>query len=117
VNSRPTGITISALALGWLALAGAGNAALRFSSDSSMGVLATLYAVAAGAACVGLWRMRPFAIQAFRAWSVVCVLLIAWFSLQLGIPWSRAVAFGLVAAVLLFFWHRYLSRRLQPAAA
>ena len=116
MNSRPTGITISALALGWLALGGAGNAALRFSSDPSMGVLATLYAVAAGAACVGLWRMRPSAIQAFRAWCLVCVLLLAWFPLNLGIPWSRAVAFALITAVLLFFWHRYLSRGLQSAA-
>jgi len=81
-----------------------------------MGGLATLYAVAAGAACVGLWRMRPFAIQVFRAWCVICVLLLARFSLHLGIPWSRAAAFGLTAAVLLFFWHRYLSRGLQSAA-
>ena len=112
MSHRPIGITISALVLGWLAIAGAGNAVLRISSDISLGVLATIYAIAAGTACVGLWRMRPFGVLAFRAWCIVVALGVAELLLSRGFPWFRAVIFSLLAGVVLFFWHRYLARSL-----
>ena len=119
MSIRPTGITISALLLGFLALSGVGNAALRLPSVDShqkvTGALASLYALAAGAACVGLWRMRSVGLQAFRAWTIACLLLAVWSPIGLGLPLPGRVVLNLGLAALLFLWHRYLLGQL-PAA-
>jgi uncharacterized membrane protein (DUF2068 family) len=93
--ARPLGITVLSIALGWLALAGIGNAIVwntvtvqsmlaqipsgnRVSSvvgGPLFTVVAVSYALCAAAACIGLWRMRPWASKAYAAWSVTALLL------------------------------------------
>src|SRR5262245_3425729 len=94
MSRRPLGVTISALALGWLALTGVGNAGTRFSSEPVLAILAMIYAVTAGAACVGLWRSRPFGLLAFRAWALSLLLMLLWLGFTWGVPILRVATFS-----------------------
>ena len=107
---------MSAVALGWLALGGAGNCALRLSSDPLIGAFALLYAIFAGAAAIGLWRLQRSGLTAFRVWCALCVFWLPVFPLRFGSSWSRTVIFAALMGGLLFIWHRYLFRNLRPAA-
>ena len=98
VTRRPIGATLLALALGWLALAGFGNAvvwsaardSLRVSESSPLArfleatssplfsILALAYGATALAACIGIWRMRPWMPRAFLAWGIAVTAIGAW---------------------------------------
>jgi len=69
--------------MGWLTLAATLNAVVFPSQIEGwplvITVLTIAYAVTAGATTIGLWRMRPWALTAFRAWGVVLLLLMAAF--------------------------------------
>src|SRR3546814_10458015 len=77
-RKRPLGVTLLSLLMGWLTLAAALNA-VGFPSQIEgwpvvITVLTIAYAVTAGATTMGLWRMRPWALTAFRIWGVVLLL-------------------------------------------
>jgi len=128
---RPVGMTLLCLLLGWLTLSALMNAGflipqlgLPLYLTVLMTVLALAYAVTAGAAAVGLWRMRPWGLTAFRAWGLVLLVFMPAFLLVFDVPSqffaSPAEALPLLlaftAVILLVYWlmHRYVSRRLAP---
>jgi hypothetical protein len=129
------------LILGWLAIAGFGNAVvwrtakrsfqmpesspiwrfLEAASSPLFTVLALCYGATALAACVGIWRMRPWMDKAFLAWAIAVVTLGLWMSsalpgeLLLGGKLA-GVAFVTGMAALLWAWHRYVQRLALRAA-
>ena len=98
LNRRPIGATVLSLILGWLALAGFGNAVawrvaphgfdqpltpriatlVEALQSPILPVLALAYGTTALAAAIGIWRMRPWAPSAFLSWSVAVIALFAW---------------------------------------
>ncbi len=128
-TKRPIGMTILCLGLGWLTLGALGNAAFLMpvaGFPAPMIALALAYAATAGAAAVGLWRMRSWGLTAFRAWGVVllCTMLgMLWtFPLEMLIgerPDEFALLFlATTGVIVLVYWllHRYIKRRLVPGA-
>lgn len=117
---RPGGITILSLLLGWLGIVGIMNAWFIFSGQSpdlepAYGIGAVFYAASSLAACVGLWRMAPWAVRALHAWMLVCVVIFAGFALFED-DFIRGSIPGLIGFVLfigLFFLgvHRYVVTR------
>jgi hypothetical protein len=93
--TRPRGITALSIALGWLAVAGIGNAIvwnlgvvqsllvqlpksrniLPMLNGPLFSIVASGYALSAAVACIGLWRMRPWAPKAYAAWCGAVLLL------------------------------------------
>ena len=93
--ARPLGITVLSIVLGGLAVAGIGNAivwnlgavqSLLAHIPTARPILPTLrgpyftvvalgYALSAGAASIGLWRMHPWARNAYAAWCATVLLL------------------------------------------
>jgi hypothetical protein len=121
MRTRPVAITISSLVLAWSAIAGVANSAFRLGSglahEQVTGALAVPYAVSAGVAAWGLWRMRRIGVQAFRVWVVSCFATFAWLIVGRGMfhGWE-AFLFMVFLAVMFFFWHRHLLRALHAAA-
>lgn len=114
---RPGGITVLAILLGWLAIAGGLNAWFIFRGDSPdlgmvFGVGALVYALAALAAAIGLWRMASWAPGALHAWMLICVLIFAGLAYSFddfirgGIP--GLVGFSLFIGLLFLGIHRYV---------
>lgn len=124
---RPRGLTVLALALGWLALAGFVNAAAALlapqppfwspTTAATNGALALLYGATALAAAIGIWRLKPWAILYLRIWIAVVLVMMVWFMLGpfSGGPLAGIVAFALLVVSLLWLLHRYASRKLSPA--
>jgi hypothetical protein len=135
IRQRPKGATIVALLLGWLAIGGFGNAfmwqvvggsmdvprnspAARFlelAQGPMLPVLTLLYGVTALAACIGIWRMRPWMDKAFLAWGISLAALGIWMTFAIpkelmlgGKP--AGLAFVLVCALLVFGGYRYVHR-------
>jgi hypothetical protein len=122
---RPFGITVLCLVLGWLTLAGAGNAFLMFSGRFEgvppyLGAFAAAYTVAALIACTGLWQMKAAGLYALRAWMGICVA-----TLLAMIPSFAHFASGGIGGILGFvlfigflFWllHTYVSNRVKSVA-
>ncbi len=112
LEARTKGLTISSLALGWLSLGGVGNGVLRLSSGEPLyqvlGALALLYAISAGIASVGLWRMLPVGIVAFRVWAILCFQFSLAAPWTIGTSWTMVLLSGVLLGAILFFWHRYL---------
>ena len=78
---RPTGFTISALILTWLAITGFMNAwEILTSMDSevsrSLGYIAVLYASTAFLSAIGLWLMRQWSLLAIRSWMGTFILFL-----------------------------------------
>ena len=83
--------------------------------------MAAAYGVTAGATTIGLWRMKPWALTAFRAWGVVLLLLMVGFffvfRIDLAIdqdPIGQSVLFVIfIGTEGLIYWllHRYIRRR------
>ncbi len=121
--SRPTGMTVVCLLLGWLTLGAAGNALLLLSGlfeplplPRWLGLLWIAYGVTAGVSAFRLWRMDPSGHLWLRAWIVVCVALSlaimpVFINLALG---DTAVWVALLVLTLLPLWplHRYVSAAL-----
>ncbi len=141
IPSRPPGATTLALILGWLAIGGFGNAVVwRTARESShvpeaspgwrfleamssplFTVLALTYGVTALAACVGIWRMRPWMAKAFLIWAFAVATLGAWMILAIPselILGGRVAGFAFVIAVVALLWagYRYL-QRIAPRGA
>jgi hypothetical protein len=129
-RKRPLGVTLLSLLMGWLTLAAALNAVVFPSQIEGwpivISVLTIAYAVAAGATTVGLWRMRPWALTAFRAWGLVLLLLMAAFLFFMEF-WTAIgmqpletgplfVAFTVTIVLLYWLLHRYIRRRLIDSA-
>jgi len=129
------------LILGWLAIAGFGNAVVWRSAKESFQVseaspllhfveamssplftvLALAYGATALAACVGIWRMRPWMAKAFLAWALAVVTLGIW--MIVAIPSElllggkvAGISFVIAIAALLWACHRYL-QRIAPRGA
>ena len=85
---RPKGITFLSLFLGWLSLAGFGNAYMMMATDTYgspiLGVGAFVYGVLALIVCVGLWKMRPWSYRVFLLWTVVVGALGVTFQFTIG---------------------------------
>jgi hypothetical protein len=87
---RPIAISLLSVALGWLSIAGFGNALIMFSGKVDQlgrlsplyGLLALAYGLLALFASTNLWRMKPQGYGALRAWMLVCLLFLVTFSVQ-----------------------------------
>jgi len=110
---RPIGFTVLALALGWVAVGGVGNALIR----PMLGLLRFLelaYAITAIVAAIGLWKIRSWAFVAFLVWAVVVVLTM--FALQYGlyrIAMLEFVGFACFIVILLLLLATYIKRALN----
>ncbi|MEO3427769.1 hypothetical protein AAFN88_02855 [Pelagibius sp. CAU 1746] len=123
-RKRPLGATLLSLLMGWLTLSAIGNAmvfpAAGIGWPAYFTVLAVAYAVTAGATAVGLWRMRPWTLTAFRAWGVVLLVLMIVFSFFFQVPQllkADPVGQGILlvattGTMVLVYWlmHRYIKR-------
>jgi hypothetical protein len=120
-GQRPGGIAFLSIILGWLSLAGFGNAWVlatgRIQLPPWLGLLAALYGVTAATASIGLWRLRPWGLRALTAWMATCGLLLICFvgvfpsRLILGGYWG---ALGFIVAIgsVFVLVDRYVRRRL-----
>jgi hypothetical protein len=122
---RPAGITLLCLFLGWLTLAGVGNAYFILTNQFAglptyLGFFAAVYAITAFVACVGLWRMKRSGLYGLRAWMIVCLsMLIAMIPSFSGVALGGIVGifiFSLFVAVLFWLVHRYVVSHLQMVA-
>src|SRR5438045_3824423 len=116
---RPLGITLLAIIIAWCSLGGAFFALVHVVPPPGVpwGLYrlgAALYAVTGLPTAFALWRLAPWASQAFAAW-VVCALLAS--SLPgLTLPGttgvSRAVLIATLACagILLWLLYRYVQR-------
>ena len=117
-GQRPLGVTLISIVLGWLALAGLGNAVLSHGWGSIFAAMALLYGVAALASCVGLWRMSPWANRAYLAWCVSVIALGVWLvrSRMFGdLLLGTAFLIGVVAVLALGYWSLRGKLRWAPA--
>lgn len=125
-KKRPGGITVLSVLLAWLAIAGALNAWFIFSGDSpdlgpAFGLVALVYALSALAACIGLWRMAPWALRALHTWMVICLLIFAGLAytfedfIRGGIP--GLVGFSLFIGLFFLGIHRFVQTKLSPDAS
>lgn len=132
---RPVGATLLALALGWLALGGFGNAmvwrtardALQLPASSPITrfveaassplftVIALAYGATALAACIGIWRMRPWMTAAFVAWGIVVIAMGVWMVWALPndlVPGATIAAVTIVIICIALLWVGYRYVRL-----
>jgi hypothetical protein len=118
---RSAGITLLCFLLGWLAVAGFGNAWVILTGrapglPSWIGGIAICYGLAAGSACIGLWRMQTWALSALRIWMVVCGALFISFvvvfpsSMFVGGYWG-VLAFLVIFGLILLALDRYVGKR------
>lgn len=122
---RPLGVTLLSLLMGWLTLAAALNSVVFPSQIEGWPVVITVltiaYAATAGATTIGLWRMRPWTLTAFRAWGVVLLLLMAaflfffnfWTAIGMQPLEQGTLLLVFIAIAGLIYWllHRYIRRR------
>jgi hypothetical protein len=136
-GKRPLGISGLAIALGWLAIGGFGNAIVWHTIPASMltqlpagmpvevirqaatplfSVLALTYGGTALFACVSLWRMRRIAVRALLWWSLTVIATFAFFLIysprELWFP--SVVAISLVV-LLLWALRRYVLRAIPQS--
>lgn len=122
-SKRSTGITLLCFLLGWLSIAGLGNAWVILTGRVPnlpvwVGGIALCYGIAAGSACIGLWRMRYWGFRALRVWMCVCGLLLVSFvivfpgNVFLGGYWG-VLAFLTMFGGLLFALDRYVGKRVR----
>src|SRR4051812_8026798 len=138
---RPIGATIVALILGWLAFGGFMNALVwraardslqvpvtsplsRFLESASsplFSLLALTYGATALAACIGIWRMRPWMSGAFLAWGIAVAATGVWMTwalpgeLLLG---GKIVGLAFVAGCMALLWVAYAYiRQIAPRNA
>jgi hypothetical protein len=129
-NSRPAGATLLALALGWLAIAGFGNAlvwrSLPHGADARvsprlsaavdalqpplLSALALICGVTACIASIGVWRLRPWKARAFLAWSASVIVLVMWFVFAPGGGREAGTAFLLSLTAMLAVIYFYVER-------
>ncbi len=136
---RPLGATVLAILLGWLAVAGFGNAivwrgvsarvaapentplaeVLAITGSPLSSALALAYGVTALVACIGIWRMHSWMVYAYKSWIVAVGALFVWMSFVLPssiILGGRAAVLGFGAAlvalltVVLPYLHRLAER-------
>jgi glucan phosphoethanolaminetransferase (alkaline phosphatase superfamily) len=128
-RKRPFGVTLLSLLMGWLTVSAVLNAAVFPAQIEgwpvAMTVLTLAYAVTAGAVTLGLWRMRPWALTAFRAWGVVLLLTMVaflyFFGAMMGYeqnPLESGILFvATTGTMALIYWllHRYIRKRVVGA--
>lgn len=121
---RPGGFTVLSLMFGWLSIAGFLNAWGGLSGafevmPKPVAFLALIYAIAAGAAAIQLWRFRPSAIIAIRSWMAVCglfIITLSFFFWNMILGGSIGLlSFGVFVGALFFFLDRYVQRKLVVA--
>jgi hypothetical protein len=134
---RPFGITATSLVLGWLALAGFGNAiaiptilnnpfAPRMFREPvalaawSLAAGALAYGMAAFIACRSLWRMHVRGPRAFLVWAssviaIMCIILV-FTRLPPDTPIILGIIFLAFTALLLWGWWRYVVRAYARAS-
>ncbi len=122
--NRPGGFTFLSLVFGWLSIGGFLNAWGGLSGavevmPKPVAFLGLMYGIAAGASAMQLWRFRPSAVIAIRAWMVVCTLFMITFSYFF---WSMILggavgllSFGIFIGGLFFVLDRYVHRKLEIA--
>jgi len=117
---RPLGVSILAILLLVLAIAGLGNTYVMATQPGYGGRLlaavALVYGVTALASAVGLWRRRRWAYSAFLAWgTTILVGAIAFQVLVAQQPWLKLLVFLLVAGVVLHALARYVRKVSTPS--
>jgi hypothetical protein len=136
-RKRPIGISLLSAALGWLAIAGFGNAVVWHTVPASMlsqlsdgaavdilrqaatplfSALAFAYGATALYACVSLWRMRPVAARAFLWWSLTVVAVFIFFLVNSPRKlWMASLLMIIVVALFLWALLRYVLRAVSPS--
>ena len=140
-SRRPIGATLLALALAWLAFGGFGNAVVWRTARDSLQLpetsplarfleaaasplftaIALAYGTTALAACIGIWRMRPWMTWAFVAWGIAVTAMGVWLvwampsELLMGgrIAWVVLLA---ACVALLLVGYRYVRQIAPPGA-
>ena len=132
---RPAGATLLALALGWFAFAGFGNAlvwrrmqlgahapvsprwstAVEALQSPALSALALMSGITACIAAVGVWQLRPWKARAFLAWSTSMVVVSMWFVFALPTAWPASgrvpgTVFVLFLAAVLAVMYLYVAR-------
>lgn len=80
---RSFGVTIGCLVLGWLSMAGFGNAIVLFGGfflpflPRWVGLFALAYGITAGVAAYKYWHMCPSARRWLGAWAAVIISMVA----------------------------------------
>ena len=94
---------------------------LEATSSPLFTALALAYGATALAACIGIWRMRPWMAKAFLVWALAVVALSIW--MIVAIPSELLLggkvagsAFVIAIAAFLFACHRYV-QRIAPRGA
>ncbi len=128
---RPLGITVLSVLLGWLAIAGLGNAivwhlpsvkalagrlsataALLLPSGALFTFLAVAYGVTAAASSIGLWRMKTWAPLAYLSWCASLLALGIYISPRSGDrPDILGLAFALGMVGFSLLAYPYVRRR------
>ncbi len=102
-----------ALFLGWLALAGIGNAFIG-PARGLFRIFALAYALSAIITALGLWRMKSWAFTAFLSWAGVVILtMIAMQLAEYRISLLAFVGFGCFIVLVLWLLARYVKRTLS----
>ncbi len=109
------------LALGWLTIAGFGNAWVilsgQFGLPPILGYLALAYGIATLFSCIGLWRMKKWSLLALRSWMVVCAILMVAFTIGsidiiLG-QYLGAIGFSVFVGFIFWSLDKYVSSKIK----
>ena len=102
-----------ALALGWLAIAGIGNAFIG-PAHGIIRFLALIYAITAIVAAIGLWKMRMWAFPAYLIWAMAVILtMIAMQFGQYKTNFLIFAGFGCFVIFLLWLLAKYVKGTLN----
>lgn len=108
-TKRPIGLTILAVFLWWLALAGVAGAFVYSSGSLGLTGAFVAYAVAATIAGIALWRRKRWAAAAFAVWSCIALANGLLFDLMFNLgPTLRGAGALVVAACLFWLLYRYV---------
>ena len=110
-KKRPLGISILALALGYLSCVGMIGAFVVPDLGATFRAAFLFYAISAAVAGYALWRQRRWAAMAFGVWSLAFLVNLIMFDLVLNLgPTMKGVGFLVGASVLLALACQYVRK-------
>jgi uncharacterized membrane protein (DUF2068 family) len=86
------------------------------SGSLTIGIVAVIYGLLALVASIGLWKMKPWAYNAFLSWGVLVLIFCFIYQLSIdGIPFWKFALFLLFISAILASVARYINRVLRVA--
>lgn len=102
MKKRPVSLTITAIVLTWLALAGFANAAAGMMGNP---IVPAAYGVTALLAAIGIWKARRWGFVAYVVWGVVVIIMgLVIQNGQLGIPTAQFAGFLAMVILVIAGW-------------